>query len=626
MCEYYEHAPVAIIVTDLVFQTYQCLLCPIDVTPQEMIEPPKVSHKKKTDREREKERLEKEWALKKAEEYKARQRERGKPEIPREPLKRTADGNWVHIQCAVWTPETKFSNASTFDVVEGIGSNPLRHHQICKICKGDYGACVQCHHCHANFHVGCAFQAGYTFGFDVTPVKGSRRDSISTFTLGNEIGSVTAAIWCKEHSVKTIVHPLYEDVGEGLTAMQLYVRGYKQADTTLTGTARRANLVDQSTKGTQVPVTAPAANRRTSTTTQARTGRGSIASITNTDAKSEDGETDPPERQCAKCNIDVTPKWWPVEDIAASKKAVKSPTINSMINGFDHSSGHESVQNGVLDHDQPMPDAAHHPLSVPIKYLCQKCHWKKVNEPAEPDKPPTPESVPPSESQQLPVRSPTSAQSLPRLPWPPASHSPREPWASFGPPPIANGISQHSPQIPPPVQSSHSQPYHSTAHHQPRRTTANGTWIGTPQLHSIPPAVAPFAVGNPSAPGSTGPPAPLHLSSALHSGSSHSNGIPSPSHQMPIHSPTHPPQRQYPSLPPSRHSESPYQPGPALPPFQQMASGPSTGPSSVSTIGGSHQSPPPSNSSFQRPTTPRDEPPKSAGGASASPSLRNLLH
>ena len=40
--------------------TYECVLCPIKYTPQELMEPLRSSHKKKTDRDREKERVEKE--------------------------------------------------------------------------------------------------------------------------------------------------------------------------------------------------------------------------------------------------------------------------------------------------------------------------------------------------------------------------------------------------------------------------------------------------------------------------------------------------------------------------------------------------------------------------------------
>ena len=129
------------------------MLCPHRITEQELYEPPKVSHKKKTDREREKERMEKELVDRAREEYRQKQLEKGRPIFPREPLKRTADNNWVHVYCALWVPETKFTSPSRLDMVEGVGAPTLRYDLPCKICKTTKGACVSCLQCHANFHV-----------------------------------------------------------------------------------------------------------------------------------------------------------------------------------------------------------------------------------------------------------------------------------------------------------------------------------------------------------------------------------------------------------------------------------------------------------------------------------------
>ena len=78
------------------------------------------------------------------------------------------------------------------------------------------------------------------------------------------------------------------------------------------------------------------------------------------------------------------------------------------------------MPNGVGDHDHKMSDAP--PVGVvdgPTRlkvdtdisvsretlYLCQKCHWKKLNAPDEPEEPERSESQLP-EPQQLPLRSP----------------------------------------------------------------------------------------------------------------------------------------------------------------------------------------------------------------------------
>ena len=88
-------------------------------------------------------------------------------------------------------------------------------------------------------------------GFDIQAVKGSRRDTVSTVKLGSETGSMAACVWCPEHAVKTNVHPVGELTEDGMTALELYLTTYKQADLTLTGTVRKANnLVTTAVKPT----------------------------------------------------------------------------------------------------------------------------------------------------------------------------------------------------------------------------------------------------------------------------------------------------------------------------------------------------------------------------------------
>lgn len=329
---------------------YACCLCLTEETLIDLVEPPRVSHKKKTDREREKERMEKELADAMRADYKSKQESLHRPYLPREPLKKTTGNNWVHVYCAVWTPEIRFSEARKLEVAEGFQQiPPARHDTICKLCKNrdhanrfrdDKGACVSCYQCGSNFHASCAFEAGYIFGFDVTPVKGSRKDQITTATLAGETGAITAAIWCKEHTIKTVVHPVNEVVDEsGKTALQTYVETFKQADLTLTGTVRKANLAqltkDKGQLGAQAANASNARRESGANSIAAAVRRGARNSIAG-DAKLEGDETSvqlsdvkeaSPERRCAKCRIDVTPRWHPVDGVAVAKEPTppKSP-------------------------------------------------------------------------------------------------------------------------------------------------------------------------------------------------------------------------------------------------------------------------------------------------------------
>lgn len=375
--------------------SYACVLCPVTHTEQALMEPPRISHKKKTDHERERERLEKEMVLEAVKLYQQRQLAAGKPDIPREPLKRTESNNWAHVECAVWTPQVRFAVAHRLEAVEGIGMIPAdRYLEECKICRGsggDAGACVPCYHsgCTAKFHVSCARQNGYTLGFDiVTPAKQGRvvsatggpaaasapssstaRDladiaSAPVVKIGEQIGVLIPVIKCSHHAITPGLHEMSEVVtgrasvvdwrnenhenggGKGknrhvsmtratapltstsssrpssarktgagssldngdaeadypvLTMLQFYVRTYKQADLTLTGTARKAMSVQQL-------VNDVASNRGNGHASSARRAPSETVKPGAADLK-----VDQEERiGCSTCEARVSPKWYPV--------------------------------------------------------------------------------------------------------------------------------------------------------------------------------------------------------------------------------------------------------------------------------------------------------------------------
>lgn len=625
-----EAAGVVSSTTDPASYKYKCVLCPVEITPVDMVEPPKVSHKKKTEREREKERLEKELAVSLAETYRKNQQEKGKPPIPREPLKRTANNNWVHVTCALFTPEVKFSNAKSLELAEGIPWIPkVRWEQVCKLCKTSEGACVSCHQCHVNFHVGCAHREQYVFGFDVQPVKSSRRDGVSIVTLGaedgrRETGTVSAAIWCKEHesSIKTIVHPMQEEVADGSfpTALQLFVQTYKQADLTLTGTMRKANLLDEFNKTTAAVPVATGGNRRVSTATVRSGGRNSSAGLAqHHETREVDGICNTPQKdklemQCYICGSKASPRWRKLDSsVAASFASIRrqTPTEDGLItNGVKHESSidHENpaladgLQFGnagpetspTIAKENGVPITTLVTESTTDAYECNKCHWMRINSPDELRK----SMQETEEVDDEPLESTLQRHPAPTLPWaPPVSTTLHRPvqmpdWPhSFG-----NG-SLHSPQGPnniPPHPMSAALPMHPHPH-------AQVPLAGPYQV--VPPAIGvvpmPFVyqghgVSN------------LHLQhSTLASGLP--NGLPSP--HVALGSPTHPPPLNGPPRPADSPRAAPQHVGGYVP--HQGSPVPPIGP--------------------PRPTTPRDvSAPLSAGGrpahgASASPNVRNLI-
>jgi len=335
----------------------------------ELWEPPKQTHKKKTDRDRERERLEKILLNDMIEDYRRKQTEKGRPTVPREVVKRTANNNWIHVTCAVWTPEIRFSDAINMKNAEGVGAVialPTRMDPSCHICGDTDMSCISCHMpgCNAVFHVGCAHNAGYIFGFDITPVKGARKDSVNTVTIGPESGSMTAAVWCKEHegNIKTIVHAINESAGDGLTAIEKFVRMYKQADLTSTGTARKANLLSQSFKTAAAPI-ASSSSRRGSTmpngthTNKSRESPSQPSSIRSVVANETALVNGVEQRHtCVTCALTSSVKWWPVSDegVADVMEVDHVPTVSGQTNG-----SHQAV-NGYRQNWQ-----------------CHKCHMRQ---------------------------------------------------------------------------------------------------------------------------------------------------------------------------------------------------------------------------------------------------------
>ncbi|KAK9238899.1 hypothetical protein V1525DRAFT_373897 [Lipomyces kononenkoae] len=235
---------------------------------------------------------------------------------PRDPLKVTSGNNWIHVLCAVWTPEIKFTDSYTMNAAEGIGLIPKsRFLDVCEICHLQKGACTSCAVCHVPFHIDCAFKARYKFGFDVQPVKSTRRDSVSIVKLGSETGAVTPMIWCPKHDLrKFTIHEITElalgnasadpigTSGEGLekTALNVYTETYKQADLSLTGTVRRAQQITAASKFVNMSLdalmaskklTSTAARRHKSITKDARRG-SSAETISQRSDETESMNTD----------------------------------------------------------------------------------------------------------------------------------------------------------------------------------------------------------------------------------------------------------------------------------------------------------------------------------------------
>ncbi|KAL9106444.1 MAG: hypothetical protein Q9227_008532 [Pyrenula ochraceoflavens] len=650
----------------MVSTTYECVLCPVTDTPHELMEPPKISHKKKTDREREKERKEREMVDEAIRLYRQQQQAAGRPENPREPLKRTAGNNWVHVYCAVWMPEIKFSNPLLLEPAEGIGSIPSeRFEGECHICHANSRfPLISCHlsTCGRKAHIGCAFREYWHMGFDVHPVKSTRRDAVNTMKLGEENGFVQPAIWCNTHTVPTVIHQMSDWTEDNMPALLSYALHFKQADLSMTGTVRRAAQMQLPTH-TSAQNHANAPNRRTSLVNGGHHRRESLdragsrnvhtspsSYLPNDDLVAEPDiliEQENLAKECYSCKATASPKWWPVESRSKMNGTMSTDLSDTqpLVNGNvkiepSASSQAPSGIDGAVRVEKP----------TLISYQCHKCHINKRSPSGiksfDPRRPPPPAPNGPFPTAFYPTAPPPHPHmSLhghpppgPAPSWPPQATQWRpEPV----PPHMRNGagpmpaVDYRPPfaTVPPPPNSRHFPPVpHPMLHHNQGPTPYQPSgppppYPPPPPRHPgppppyppPPPGPRPYTPNNNAAsPAQVDPqriraslsprPSGLPTTFEAHSTSTANNNTPNPA--QPGRAP--------------RTLLEPYAPQP--PPGAQPSPGAASG--SASDSGDRDRD-------RLRPTTPgdlerdRDRPLSSSGGrlggASASPNLRNLL-
>lgn len=593
--------------------------------------------------------MEKEMANKAADFYKQRQIDMNRPVNPREPLKRTADNNWVHVTCAVFTPEVKFGLAKALSPAEGIPSIPrARFGETCKACKQTGGACVACVQCHASVHVECGHHAGYVLGFTITPVKASRRDQHNIVTMNGETGVMQAEIWCKEHwagVMKQPAHHMHELVDDtGLNALQLYVQNFKQADLTLTGCARKANQISLAAK-TSAPAVQATPNRRASLTT-----------IVNGDGRA----TSPPAAQpggkvCLTCGIDSSPKWYPIDE----------KQERGLTNGYYGTLGEEAQkfvqQRSFQCHKckkmnrqpNPHPPREKSPEAEPLRQAAAALgaapavatppHHMEIGPanraPYWSPPQPAPAMVPPPSQLQAPPMAPMNAPMMQSMqghhPIPPPQLPPTI--APRGGPPI----SQHPYSLATATQSSHlfsdwnrnaphGLPQHGPMPVHDHRNVNGGPPPLLPQNHGPPPLASPNHLRPPAMSNMQHPPPPPppQHSPYMSQPSPYMNGQP-------------PSPRRLSGGPPPMQNGGPYMPshhGMGYPPPPPHSPEYSNGPPRMSILRDRQMERAPMYAPHGSPPLSRDVPPplnreppppipqnRPPSGASASPSLRNLL-
>ncbi|KAJ7493369.1 hypothetical protein B0H11DRAFT_2006185 [Mycena galericulata] len=104
-------------------------------------------------------------------------------------FKQTTQGDWIHLLCAIWIPETRVSNDTFMEPIIGVDKITKSRWKLkCMICENREGACIQCakQSCFLAFHVTCARKEKL-----LSPMKSAQ---------GSEPGALTA--YCDRHLPK----------------------------------------------------------------------------------------------------------------------------------------------------------------------------------------------------------------------------------------------------------------------------------------------------------------------------------------------------------------------------------------------------------------------------------------
>ncbi|KAL1941284.1 hypothetical protein VTO73DRAFT_7496 [Trametes versicolor] len=155
---------------------------------------------------------------------------------------------WVHVLCSVFIPEICYSDAVRLRLVEGVSAIPqYRWQNTCTLCDREDGAVILCSECPAEFHVSCAWKHGHKFGFEIQPVKNSRREIATTVDWKGHTGQMVPSVICKGHiGHKRQLYDICDTNEVGETALQMYCRNYKQAPIAQThGLLRKARRLDK---------------------------------------------------------------------------------------------------------------------------------------------------------------------------------------------------------------------------------------------------------------------------------------------------------------------------------------------------------------------------------------------
>ncbi|ETW78629.1 hypothetical protein HETIRDRAFT_50351 [Heterobasidion irregulare TC 32-1] len=126
-------------------------------------------------------------------------------------FKQTAHGDWVHLLCAIWVPETRVANDVFMEPITGMERISKQRWKLkCQVCDIRQGACIQCSKtsCFLAFHATCARKEKLLMPMKAT--SGSEPPTLQCFCekhLPREQAEARAAALAAEEEDATTEHP-----------------------------------------------------------------------------------------------------------------------------------------------------------------------------------------------------------------------------------------------------------------------------------------------------------------------------------------------------------------------------------------------------------------------------------
>ena len=77
-------------------------------------------------------------------------------------LKRTSDGQWVHMLCALLL-DARFKDPVNIEPINVLTVNQSSITSQCAYCNQRNGACLKCQECNRQFHLTCGLSSGALF-------------------------------------------------------------------------------------------------------------------------------------------------------------------------------------------------------------------------------------------------------------------------------------------------------------------------------------------------------------------------------------------------------------------------------------------------------------------------------